>query len=286
MQPNNIFEFGAQYFKDLLAHSQQQAHHVTDQNSQDGVAATRGLEQVALTATTLDIAKLTPAELEPLILKLFLEADTDHNGAPAAAPALRGPDPHLTRSYLDRQEFARVLQSANMNITDRQMREVLAEADENEDDVIQYKEFLPVMVDILQSIKAKGQAQALMQDVEHLVRDEVETVLLHGLPQEELEQLMLRVFRKADVDHSGQLSRKEFKEALKAAELGLTRKDINLILSQIDVDRNGLVSYQEFIPVCFQVLVERFKDEVVVSDILNNQDGLQGLLLRHFQVSA
>ncbi|KAJ9504782.1 hypothetical protein QJQ45_022602, partial [Haematococcus lacustris] len=54
---------------------------------------------------------------------------------------------------------------------------------------------------------------------------------------------------------------------------------------QIDVDRNGLVSYQEFIPVCFQVLVERFKDEVVVSDILNNQDGLQGLLLRHFQAA-
>jgi hypothetical protein len=57
----------------------------------------------------------------------------------------------------------------------------------------------------------------------------------------------------ADTDSSGQLSRKEFKEALKAAELGLTRKDINLILSQIDVDRNGLVSYEEFIPVCFQV---------------------------------
>jgi Ca2+-binding EF-hand superfamily protein len=36
----------------------------------------------------------------------------------------------------------------------------------------------------------------------------------------------------ADVDKSGQLSRKEFKDALKAAELGLTRKDINLILSQ------------------------------------------------------
>lgn len=45
----------------------------------------------------------------------------------------------------------------------------------------------------------------------------------------------------------------EFKEALKAAELGLTRKDINLILSHIDVDRDGLVSYEEFIPVCFQV---------------------------------
>jgi hypothetical protein len=37
----------------------------------------------------------------------------------------------------------------------RQVRKVLAEADENEDDVIQYKEFLPVMVDILQSIKVR-----------------------------------------------------------------------------------------------------------------------------------
>lgn len=35
----------------------------------------------------------------------------------------------------------------------RQVRQILAEADENEDNVIQYKEFLPVMVDILQSIK-------------------------------------------------------------------------------------------------------------------------------------
>lgn len=31
--------------------------------------------------------------------------------------------------------------------------QVLAEADENDDGVVQYKEFLPVMVDILQSIK-------------------------------------------------------------------------------------------------------------------------------------
>jgi hypothetical protein len=42
----------------------------------------------------------------------------------------------------------------------------------------------------------------------------------------------------ADVDGSGQLSRKEFKEALKAAELGLTRKDINLILSQVSDERD------------------------------------------------
>ena len=35
-----------------------------------------------------------------------------------------------------------------------------------------------------------------------------------------------------------------------------------------------------------QVLVERFKDEILVSDILSNQDGLQGMLLQAFQVGG
>lgn len=49
------------------------------------------------------------------------------------------------------------------------------------------------------------------------------------------------------------LNRTEFKECLKAAKLGLTRKDINLIMSTVDMNRDGLISYEEFVPVCFQV---------------------------------
>ncbi|EFJ47239.1 radial spoke protein 7 [Volvox carteri f. nagariensis] len=197
--------------------------------------------------------------------ELFIEADRDRSG------------------FLDRQELTSVLRNANLRLSDRQIRQILAEADENDDDVIQYKEFLPIMVDVMQSIKAKEQAKAMMHGVESMVRTEVESMLLHGLPQEELQALMLKVFRKADADGSGTLNRHEFKEALKAAELGLTRKDINLILSHIDVDKDGLVSYEEFIPVCFQVLVERFKDEIVVNDILSNTDELQQMLLTAFR---
>lgn len=43
----------------------------------------------------------------------------------------------------------------------------------------------------------------------------------------------------ADTDGSGLLNRKEFKAALMAAELGLTRKDINLILTQVYVVWSG-----------------------------------------------
>jgi hypothetical protein len=45
----------------------------------------------------------------------------------------------------------------------------------------------------------------------------------------------------------------------RAAELGLTRKEVNAILSEVDENNDGEVSYEEFIPICFNILVERFK---------------------------
>lgn len=213
----------------------------------------------------IDITSLSPSDLEQVLMKLFLEADLDNSG------------------FLDRTEFSNVLKSARLNLSKSQILDILAEADENEDDKIQYAEFVPVMVDLLQSIRARDAAETVMEQVESEVRSEVEEMLLKGLPQEELKDMMQRVFNKADTDGSGTLSRHEFKECLRAAELGLTRKDINVILSQVDVDRDGVVSYEEFIPVCIEVLVERFKNEIVVNDILKSEDGLMAELMRAFE---
>ncbi len=82
----------------------------------------------------------------------------------------------------------------------RQIREVLAEADENDDDVIEYREFVPFMVDILHGMKATENAQRLMQQAETIVREAVEDLLLHGMSKQDLEKLMARIFKKADAD--------------------------------------------------------------------------------------
>ncbi|GAX81847.1 hypothetical protein CEUSTIGMA_g9275.t1 [Chlamydomonas eustigma] len=260
-QPDNIYEFGAQYFSEVLANQGAPQYQ--------GVAdvGPEGVETLSDVAAVLDIQNLSPAELEPIIMQLFLAADTDQSG------------------FLDRSEFTQVLKSANLNLSNKVIRQILAEADENEDNVIEYKEFLPVMIDILQGLKATGQAQDMMGRADELVRGAVEDMLVHGMSKQELEALMRKVFIKADADQSGSLDRKEFRDALKAAKLGLTRRDINLIMSSADTDQDGLISYEEFIPVCFQVLVERFKDEIVTNDILSNQDGLQGMLLQAFQAA-
>ena len=52
-------------------------------------------------------------------------------------------------------------------------------------------------------------------------------------------------------------------QCLRASELGLSRKEINVLLSEVDIDGDGNISYEEFMPLCFNILVERFKDDVL-----------------------
>lgn len=63
LQPDNIYEFGAQYFGALLE-SQRAGQGYGEGPSTSGGA----LGNVALTAAEIDVTSLSPAELEPLVL--------------------------------------------------------------------------------------------------------------------------------------------------------------------------------------------------------------------------
>lgn len=245
-QPANIYKFGARYFAQLVEARQAEAEE-------------------AMRAEEQSIFDMTVEELQDFCLDLFIEFDIDQNG------------------YLDRKEFKAVMKSAKLGLTNKEIRKIMAEADEDGNGRIEYREFVPLMVDIIHSLKAKEEALAAQEATDQRTREEVEMHLLHGLPREELEAMMKGVFEMADVDGNGTLSQAEFKECLKSAELGLTRKEINLLLSECDVDGDGRVSYTEFLPLCFNVLVERFKEQVISNQALQSTDGLQQALLQEFE---
>eukprot|EP00232_Nephroselmis_pyriformis_P004517 CAMPEP_0182912656 /NCGR_PEP_ID=MMETSP0034_2-20130328/37628_1 /TAXON_ID=156128 /ORGANISM="Nephroselmis pyriformis, Strain CCMP717" /LENGTH=481 /DNA_ID=CAMNT_0025049335 /DNA_START=86 /DNA_END=1527 /DNA_ORIENTATION=- len=244
-QPENIYEFGARYFAELV---EQRNADLYGQDYSQGPS----------------IADLSVNELEEFILQLFMEADGDHNG------------------YLDRHEFKLVMQSANLGLSKKDIRAIMAECDENDDGVIEYREFMPLMVQVVQMVRAKQQAEAEKNFQEAEAREAVEVHLLHGMPRDELENIMKSVFVAADSDGSGALSRKEFKQCLKSAELGLTRKDINLLMAEADMDGDGNISYDEFMPLCFDILVERFKEEVMANQAMQSTDELAQLFLERF----
>jgi len=101
------------------------------------------------------------------------------------------------------------------------------------------------------------------------------------MDKEQYKQSLLSYFRVHDTDKSGYLSRKEFKECMKNADLGLNRQEINALMSEIDVDGDGNVSIDEFDGIFFEMLVEIISTATL--EEARNADELTMYLLEIFR---
>lgn len=221
-QPSDIYEFGAQYFSELLAQA-----------------------EAAAAAENAGVRRLSPEELEQLLTQMFHEADVDGSGA------------------LSMSEFREVLKMADLGLSDRETKRVMAEADFDGNGEISYAEFIPLAVDLVQSMYAKMEMEAAKAKEEDEAREEAKNYLLHGMTKEEVESVMIDIFHKSDADGSGALSLQEFQKCCRDADIGLTRKEVNILMHQCDVDGDGHISYEEFVPLCFEMLTEILKDELL-----------------------
>ena len=102
-------------------------------------------------------------------------------------------------------------------------------------------------------VEAEGALAALLAFIQRrnqMDRHDVEEhdSLLQRLSDSELTAYLTEVFRGADKDDSGTLDNMEFKALLREANLGLTSKDINVIMEDVDLNNDGEISFNEFVP--------------------------------------
>eukprot|EP00937_MAST-01D_sp_MAST-1D-sp2_P002311 g2311.t1 len=226
-QPDDINRFAYDYFKEQMAARNAPAAG----EGEDGGAAGR----------------MSPEELRAKIEQLFLDADADGNGV------------------LDRGEFKKVFSDLKeeLGLSNKDIRRIMAEADENADGVIEYGEFTQVAVDVVTSVYAKQEFEEEQAARKEDALEDARDFLLKGMPREDLEAMLKDVFQRADDDGNGWLSRQEFSKCIRESDLGFTRKEINVLLSEVDVDGDGKVTYDEFVPLCFQLLVEMVSESLV-----------------------
>jgi len=241
-QPKSIPDFGAAYFENLLRQGAEM-----QQDMEGGAAPTR----------------MSPEELQEFLADIFIEADRDKSG---------------TLSY---KEFKEVIQTSRLGFSKQEIRRMLMEADENEDGYIDYNEFLPIGVDIVQAIFARREAEAAAQADQDAAQEAARIALVHGMDKDQYKQMLLSYFRAHDVDNSGFLSRKEFKECMKNADLGLTRQEINALMAEIDVDGDDNISLEEFDSIFFEMLVEIVS--LAALEEARNSDELTTYLLEIFR---
>eukprot|EP00953_Heterococcus_sp_UTEX-ZZ885_P035893 18521-Heterococcus_DN1.PRE.1 len=65
-----------------------------------------------------------------------------------------------------------------------------------------------------------------------------------------------QVFRGVDVDGNGTLDRAEFLKCLRDSGLGFTRRELNLMMTVVDRNNDGVIDYEEFVPVAFNMLLD------------------------------
>lgn len=228
-QPDNVYEFGAAYFSALFAQSQ---------DNVEGGAPER----------------LTPAQMEEVLLMLFRKYDVDGSKA------------------LSTTEFKALMKEANLGISEKETMRLMAEVDANEDGQIDYSEFVPLAVDLVEGMYAKMDEKESRFVEEERARMAATEYMLHGMGREQLSAVILDVFQKADKDLSGSLTIAEFHNCIREADLGLTRKEVNVLMHSVDVDESGTISYDEFAPLCFDILVEILKEELILKEAFSSDE--------------
>mmetsp|Transcript_47811 Transcript_47811/g.104080 ORF Transcript_47811/g.104080 Transcript_47811/m.104080 type:complete len:430 (-) Transcript_47811:288-1577(-) len=216
-QPANIYEFAAKYFDCLASGLPIEVGGVQQENEIGG-----------------DEPDMSLSEVEAIIQDLFQKYDSDAN------------------HYLDPQEFKSLMQDLQkrLDFPPDEVLRFLAEADMNADGMVEYEEFIPLALQIIQGMYAKKRLEQHIVDVD----EHSQNLLVHGMSRDELTSLIGSIFQRMDQDGSGQLSKEEFSAALTSMELGLTRREINTIMFQIDQDQDGNISYPEFVPFAFDLL--------------------------------
>jgi Ca2+-binding EF-hand superfamily protein len=237
-QPSNIYEYAAKYFDCLASGLPADAH--------GGGAAADAARDGGEMDMSLD-------EVEAIIQDLFRKYDQDGN------------------CFLDKDEFKSLMEDLQrrLDFPQDEVLRFLAEADMNSDGMIEYEEFIPLALQIIQGLYAKKRLQQHMDDVTQHAED----LLVHGMSREELTDLVESIFRRMDEDGSGTLNKSEFVAALTSMELGLTRREINTIMFRVDQDQDGNISYGEFVPFAFDLLQKLTSMRLLETELENDQLG-------------
>jgi len=229
--------------------------------------ATRPRASLEERAEVMDVRGMSPEEFARFALDVFTEFDKDKNGA------------------LDVWEFKDVLRSTALDLSKKEIREIISEADVDGDGKVDYHEFVPIFHELVGAIKSKMEARELHDAAAKVRREEMEMMFVKGMTREELDATLRAAFDSADADGNGVLDPSEFLAALQNADLGLSKKEMNLLLAESDLNGDGVVEYEEFVPMCFEVLVERAKNKRMESEALKSEDGVTRLLLEVFSAA-
>ena len=177
--------------------------------------------------------EMSAIELEKLLIDLFHEADQDGSGA------------------LDLAEFEKLMQTASLGLSGAELKLLLAEADENSDGQITYQEFVPLAVEVIQTMRLKARYDEVEEEINEELRYAAMSIV--GLTPEEVAAAVMAASEK--LNSGGRLSRAQLKALLKQPTFGISKQQVNAAASKLAYDADGTIADAELAGALHEVLV-------------------------------
>jgi Ca2+-binding EF-hand superfamily protein len=146
---------------------------------------------------------------------MFEEIDTDKNG------------------YLTFDEFQKLLSKLELGISHNELGLLINEADDDHNGVVDYKEFVPLAVDMIIAFRARKIAVSVTSQQE----SQADKIVMDSMHSQELKQICdicMMKFRALDEKKSGYIKMSEFRKILvNVRALGVSELDISKICQLI-----------------------------------------------------
>lgn len=163
------------------------------------------------------------ASVDEFVKYLFLKLDTDGSGA------------------LSFNELSVGLTNMGIQITQKEKHALMQKLDDDADGEIGYDEFYKGLVDV-----GKFKQSTQLNPSQTLNIDHALIKIALGSEQYKcLEDYIITLFKKFDVNKDGALSFKELREGLNSLNVHLSDNEIHALFHYVDVDRDGEITQEE-----------------------------------------
>ena len=164
--------------------------------------------------------------LRTLLVSMFKEADDDGN------------------EYLTYDEFENLMEKVELGINKSELRFVIQEADENENGVVEFEEFVPLAVDMIQSFRALNRAKIYCSQQDQMFEEEVQAKM-SSIDFDTVTSLCLEKLMESDPKQYGVIRPAEFKRYLSSVAYAaeLTEAEISQVTYKLPNDSFGRILY-------------------------------------------
>ena len=150
---------------------------------------------------------------------------------------------------LNPRQFRAVMDSMDLQLTPGEIMALMSSADIDNNGTIDFDEFAEFCMTNLLHLEREKHIR--------LLQDAMNSGDVNNPDSDEghrLESHLMNIFQLADNDNSGSLSYDELEIVFQSVNIHMSQFQLQVLLSEMDANNDGSVSYEEFIPACADLL--------------------------------